>query len=235
MYDLETTALDTWKGMEGVHAAGLARSIGVSNFSSSQLIELAAQARVVPAVNQCESHPLLVQPELLAVCRHLGVVFEAYSPLGGSDQGTEMKAQLLSNSDFLAIAERHGKTVPQVLLKWQVQRGVVTVAKSFTPSRIEQNAALFDWSLRDDEMATLSAHDACWRGVPPGTVGSDRLPSGAPSGQPVDGHVYAKYADHPLYPWPELLGVPLDEAPPQSVRDAALKGVPDGLRLAARL
>jgi diketogulonate reductase-like aldo/keto reductase len=235
MYDLETTALDTWKGMEGVHAAGLARSIGVSNFSSSQLIELAAQARVVPAVNQCESHPLLVQPELLAVCRHLGVVFEAYSPLGGSDQGSEMKAQLLSNSDFLAIAERHGKTVPQVLLKWQVQRGVVTVAKSFTPSRIEQNAALFDWSLSDDEMATLSAHDACWRGVPPGTVGSDSLPSGAPSGQPADGHRYAKYADHPLYPWPELLGVPLDKAPPQSVRDAALDGVPAALRQAAKL
>ncbi len=235
IYDLDTTLLDTWTGMESVYDTGLARSIGVSNFSSSQLIDLVGQARVVPAVNQCESHPLLGQPELLCVCQNLGVAFEAYSPLGGNDQGSAMKAQLLHSADFLAIAERHDKTVPQILLKWQVQRGVVTVAKSFTPSRIEQNAALFDWSLSDDEMATLSAHDACWRGVPPGTVGSDRLPSGAPSGQPVDGHVYAKYADHPLYPWPELLGVPLDEAPPQSVRDAALKGVPDGLRLAARL
>ena len=235
IYDLDTTLLDTWTGMERLYDAGLARSIGVSNFSSSQLIDLVGQARVVPAVNQCESHPLHAQPELLSVCRSLGVVFEAYSPLGGNDQGSAMKAQLLQNDEFLAIAERHGKTVPQVLLKWQVQRGVVTVAKSFTPSRIAQNAALFDWSLSDDEMRTLSAHDVCWRGVPPGTVGSDSLPSGAPSGQPADGHIYAKYADHPLYPWPELLGVPLDEAPPQSVRDAALNGVPDSLRRAARL
>ena len=89
---------------------------------------------------------------------------------------------------------------------------------------------LFDFSLSDDDMATLAAHDACWRGVPPGTIGADSLPNGAASRQPADGCIYAKYSDHPLYPWPELLGVPLDEAPPKSVRDAALAGVPEDLR-----
>ena len=235
IYDLNTTPLDTWKGMEGVHDAGLARNIGVSNFSATQLIDLATEARVVPAVNQCESHPLLAQPEMLAVCRHYGVTFEAYSPLGGNDQGSAMKSELLGNADLQAIADRHGKTVAQVLLKWQVQRGVVTVAKSFTPMRIEQNAALFDWSLSDLDMDILSAQDVCWRGVPPGTVGSDSLPSGASSGRPADGHIYAKYVDHPLYPWPELLGVPLDQAPPQFVRDAASADLPNAVRMATKL
>jgi diketogulonate reductase-like aldo/keto reductase len=107
--------------MEGVYGKGLARNVGVSNFSAAQLVHVAQQAQVVPAVNQVESHPLLAQPELLAVCRELGVAFEAYSPLGGNDQGSKMKSELLGNADFLAIAERHDKTIAQILLKWQVR------------------------------------------------------------------------------------------------------------------
>jgi hypothetical protein len=95
------------------------------------------------------------------------------------------------------------------------------VAKSFTPARIIENAGLFDWELTTGDMATLATHNCCWRGVPPGTVGSDSLPNGAPSGKAADGNIYAKYCDHPLYPWPELKGVPLNKPPPQSVRDAA--------------
>ena len=69
----------------------------------------------------------------------------------------------------MAIAQRHGKTVAQVLLKWQVQRGVITIAKSFTPSRIVENAELFSWELSEAEMEVLASHDACWRAVVPVT------------------------------------------------------------------
>ena len=85
VYDLECGLLDTWGGMEGVYEEGLCRNIGVSNFSAAQLLAVAQGGSVVPAVNQVESHPLLAQPELLAVCKQLGVAFEAYSPLGGID------------------------------------------------------------------------------------------------------------------------------------------------------
>ena len=78
LYDEESSLLDTWKGMEGVVAKGLARSIGVSNYSSAQLRHVAREGSVRPAVNQVESHPFLVQPELLSVCQQLGVAFSAY-------------------------------------------------------------------------------------------------------------------------------------------------------------
>ena len=78
LYDEESSLLDTWKGMEGVMAKGLARSIGVSNYSAAQLRHVAREGSVTPAVNQVESHPFLVQPELLSVCQQLGVAFSAY-------------------------------------------------------------------------------------------------------------------------------------------------------------
>jgi diketogulonate reductase-like aldo/keto reductase len=95
VYDLECGLMDTWGGMEGVAKLGIAKSIGVSNYSAAQLRAVAMQGNVVPAVNQVESHPLLAQSELMGVCWELGVTFEAYSPLGGNDAGSTMKAHLL--------------------------------------------------------------------------------------------------------------------------------------------
>ena len=91
------------------------------------------------------------------------------SPLGGIEGGAALKDELLEEPEFVAIAQRHGKTVAQVLLKWQVQRGVITIAKSFTPSRIVENAELFSWELSEAEMEVLASHDACWRAVVPVT------------------------------------------------------------------
>eukprot|EP01048_Picozoa_sp_COSAG05_P002605 COSAG05_NODE_108_length_18693_cov_7.956709_15_plen_394_part_00 len=231
IYDEGTSLLDTWRGMEGVHAVGLAKAIGISNYSAKQVEELVSAAAVIPAINQVECHPFCTQEPLLQVCRRHGIVLSAYSPLGGNAKGSAMKEQLMGQPLLVRIAQAHGLTVAQVLLRFQVQRGIVTIAKSFTPARIAANfevvAAEFSEPLSTTEMAQLCALDMCWRGVPPGMVPASLTTNGAPSGLEDDGNVYAKYADHPLYAWPELLGVPLNMPPPAHVRAASeLMGPP---------
>jgi 2,5-diketo-D-gluconate reductase A len=144
--------VETWKALEEIHASGRAKAIGVSNFRVADLQQLLDQCEVVPALNQIELHPLLQQAELRAFHEQHGILTEAWSPLA---QGGE----LLEHPTITTIAEQHGKTPAQVVLRWHVQLGNVVIPKSVTPERIRANIDVFDFALTDDQMAEIAKLD----------------------------------------------------------------------------
>lgn len=155
---------ETWPAMEECVEKGICKSIGVSNFTPSQLEKLCETAKIKPVVNQVESHPLLPQNKTLAVCKKYGVIMTAYSPFGGSLQPQRDKSlaasstrQNLWNNDVIkGLAEKYGKTVPQILLKFHVQRGVAAVPKSVTADRIKENLNLWDFEFTPEDMDQLA-------------------------------------------------------------------------------
>ncbi|MFB4314291.1 aldo/keto reductase [Actinomadura sp. 21ATH] len=157
--------LDTWRAFEKLHADGRARAVGVSNFTAGALTRLIEETDVVPAVNQIELHPYLQQEELRALHEEHGVRTEAWSPLG-QGQG------LLNDPALAPIAEAHGRTPAQVVLRWHLQLGNVVIPKSVTPARIAQNFDVFGFELSDAEMAAIGAMDSGTRlGPDPATFG----------------------------------------------------------------
>ncbi|MFI0938390.1 aldo/keto reductase [Streptomyces sp. NPDC021020] len=143
---------ETWRALERIAAEGRARAIGVSNFQPAHLRRLADGSPTVPAVNQIELHPQLAQSELRAVHAELGIATEAWSPLG---QGKG----LLESQVVARVAERHGRTPAQVVLRWHLQLGNVVIPKSVTPSRIRENIDVFDFALAPEDLAELAALD----------------------------------------------------------------------------
>jgi len=143
--------LDTWRALERIHAEGRARAIGVSNFQPAHLQRLLDETGIVPAVNQIELHPRLQQAELRAFHARHGIATEAWSPLA---QGA-----LLGHETITALAERHGKTPAQIVLRWHLHLGNIVIPKSVTPERIRQNLDVFDFELSDDEIAQIGALD----------------------------------------------------------------------------
>ena len=153
--------------MERAQELGYARSIGVSNFDVAELQRLLATASIAPVVNQVQFSPYEYRRGLLDVCRSDGIVLEAYSPLGhGRHIGSETATR---------IAERLGRTLAQVLLRWCIEREVPLIAKSTHRDRIAENAQLFDFTLSNADMAELDALDR--------TGGTQRL-SNASGGEP---------------------------------------------------
>lgn len=144
-------ALNSWRAMTELAAAGRIRSIGVSNFLVHHLQELMDASDVVPSVNQIELHPYLQQRELRAFHATHGIATEAWSPLA---QGA-----VLDDPVITAIAERLGRTPAQVVLRWHVQLGTIVIPKSVTPSRMVENIAVFDFELDDADMAAIEALD----------------------------------------------------------------------------
>lgn len=144
--------VDTYKAFETILAEGRARAIGVSNFLPEHLERLLGETSAVPTVNQIELHPQLQQTESRAFHAKHGIATEAWSPLG-SGRG------LLEVPTIVAIAQKHGKTPAQVVLRWQVQLGNVVIPKSVTPSRIRENIDVFGFELDDDDLAALAALD----------------------------------------------------------------------------
>jgi methylglyoxal/glyoxal reductase len=142
----------SWQALEKLHRTGRIKAIGVSNFMIPHLDELLAAAEIVPAVNQIEYSPYLQSKPLVGYCRTKGIQMEAWSPLA---QG----GALLQDPALAAIAAAHGKTVAQVVLRWDVQGGVVTIPKSVQPRRLAENAGIFDFALTDAEMAAIAALD----------------------------------------------------------------------------
>jgi diketogulonate reductase-like aldo/keto reductase len=140
-----------WPGMEGARERGYARSIGVSNFSVSELDELMSVARTPPVVNQVQFSPFEYRRKLLEACEQHDVALEAYSPLG--------TGRHLSDQRVRQIADRVGRTPAQVLLRWCVQRDLVVITKSTHRERIQENAQIFDFALPDEDMAALDALD----------------------------------------------------------------------------
>ncbi len=142
---------EAWGALEEIYRSGRARAIGVSNFQPSHLRRVLDEGTVVPAVNQVEVHPWFGNEEVRAFDREHGIVTEAWSPLG--------RGRVLDEPTLARIAERHGRTPAQVVLRWHVQRGDVVFPKSATPSRIVENARVFDFELGADEMAAITALD----------------------------------------------------------------------------
>ena len=141
--------VETFKAFAELRDQGRIRSIGVSNFEPEHLRTLVDATGIVPSVNQIELHPLLQQEELREVHAQLGIATEAWSPLG---QGS-----LLSHETVTSVAEAHGKTPAQVLIRWHIQLGNIVIPKSVTPERIVSNFDVFDFELSEQDMASVSA------------------------------------------------------------------------------
>ncbi|WP_460513229.1 aldo/keto reductase [Frigoribacterium salinisoli] len=170
-WPLPTTDVDyveTWKALEEIAASGRARSIGVSNFQQAHLQRLFDETGTVPAVNQIEVHPYLVNDEVRSFGEKAGIVTEAWSPIA--------QGKVLDDPTLTEIAERVGKSTAQVTLRWHIQRGDVIFPKSVTRERVEENFALFDFELTDADVSAITALDKGERtGPDPDTF--DYIPS----------------------------------------------------------
>jgi 2,5-diketo-D-gluconate reductase A len=144
--------VETWKAFVELQAEGLVRSIGVSNFEPEHLERVIAETGVTPAINQVELHPHFQQAGLRREHERLGILTEAWSPLG---QGLE-----LQDPTIVQIAAEHGRTPAQTIIRWHLQLGNVVIPKSVTPSRIRENFEVFDFALSDEQMAAIEARDA---------------------------------------------------------------------------
>ncbi|MFC5951837.1 aldo/keto reductase [Pseudonocardia lutea] len=140
--------VDSWRAMIRLREEGLVRSIGVSNFTEAHLRRLVDETGVVPALNQVEMHPYFPQAALREVHAELGIVTESWSPLG--------RGELLAEPAVVRVAEAHGVTPAQAVLRWHVQLGAVPIPKSADPERQRTNIDLFGFELTDDEVAALS-------------------------------------------------------------------------------
>jgi diketogulonate reductase-like aldo/keto reductase len=140
-----------WDGMQRAREHGYARSIGVSNFSASDIDAVLQVADVPPVVNQVQFSPFEFRRALLEACERRGVAVEAYSPLG--------TGRHLGDRQVVRIAERLGRTPAQVLIRWALQRGLIVLPKSTHRPRIEQNAQVFDFELSDQDLDTLDTLD----------------------------------------------------------------------------
>ena len=139
---------DSWRAMEELQAEGRIKSIGVSNFWQEHLEALFQTAKVIPAVNQIEFHPGYWQPELTAFCKKNEIVVESWSPLA--------RGKIFGNDILNAIAEKHNKSVSQICLRWVIQHDVVVIPKSTILQRIEENIAIFDFELSEEEMKQIN-------------------------------------------------------------------------------
>ncbi|MCN9242634.1 aldo/keto reductase [Streptomyces sp. RY43-2] len=144
------TFVDTYKAFEKIHADGRAKAIGVSNFLPEHLKTLIEATSVIPAVNQIELHPHLQQHAARDFHAAQGIATEAWSPLGQGKGLLEVPA-------IVAIAQKHGRSPAQIVLRWHLQLGTIVIPKSVTPSRIKENIDVFDFSLDTEDMAAISA------------------------------------------------------------------------------
>ncbi|TYR79392.1 aldo/keto reductase [Priestia megaterium] len=140
---------DTWRALEKLYKDGKVRAIGVSNFHIHHLEDLLADAEVKPMVNQVELHPLLTQVELREYCKEQGIQIEAWSPLA--------QGELLDNEVLKEIADKHGKSTAQIILRWDLQNEIVTIPKSIKEHRIIENATIFDFELSSEEVEKINA------------------------------------------------------------------------------
>ena len=151
-WPVEGKFLDTWKALEKIYADGTARAIGVSNFLVHHMESVMKASSIVPAVNQVEFHPFLVQKDLLEFDGRTGVRHEAWSPL--------TRGRNLDNPVITGIAARYRRSPAQVLLRWDLQLGVVTIPKSIHRERILENSRIFDFELEQADVEKITALDA---------------------------------------------------------------------------
>jgi 2,5-diketo-D-gluconate reductase A len=161
--------VQTWRALIELQKNGRVRSIGVSNFNAEHLDRIINETGVVPAVNQIELHPVFQQRDLRSVHAAYGIVTQAWSPLG--------RGGGLSHPTLQMIARKHGRTPAQIVLRWNVENGVVTIPKTATPSRLAENIDVFDFELSSDDhaaIALLARPDGRF-GPDPATYGRERF------------------------------------------------------------
>lgn len=160
--------IDTWKAMENLVEKGLIKSIGLSNFNKKQIERILSVAKILPVNNQVECHPYLNQKRLIEFCKSKNIAVTAYSPLGSPDRpwAQPEDPKLLDDAKLKDVASKYGKTPAQVVLRYQVQRGVITIPKSVTKSRIEENFAIFDFELKPEDMSYIDTFDCNGRLCP---------------------------------------------------------------------
>ena len=141
----------SWRAMEELNDAGKIRSIGLSNFDPAQYSSLMATAKTKPAINQVETHPFFQEDEIFAASQAAGVRMEAWSPFA------EGRGALFTNPELERIAQKHNKTVAQVVLRWHYQRGVVAIPRSANPEHRRENLAIFDFTLTPEDTRNITA------------------------------------------------------------------------------
>lgn len=151
--------LETWKGMEDLVKAGKAKAIGVSNFNSQQIDRILANCEIKPTINQVECHPYLNQEKLLNFCRARDITLMAYAPLGSPDRPWAKPGEpsLMDDPKIKEIADKYKKTPVHVLLRFQIDRGIIPVPKSVTPARIVDNFNLWDFKLSKEDMEKIKS------------------------------------------------------------------------------
>ncbi|TGN01647.1 aldo/keto reductase [Leptospira yasudae] len=149
---------DSWKELEKAYHDKLCKSIGVSNYTIAHLTELLKEAKITPAVNQVEFHPFLNQVDLFEYCKKHKIQLEAYSPLA--------HGQKIEDLQIANIAKKYGKTPAQILIRWAVEQNIVVIPKSVKKERILENAQIFDFQIKDEDMKILNSLDenfrTCW-------------------------------------------------------------------------
>ena len=160
--DWEELNRSTWQGLTDLYKEGKLRAVGVSNFKPHHLKAL-LEAEVKPMVNQIELHPGMTQQETADLCKAHGILLEAWSPLGCG--------RLLDHPFLAELAARYGKSVAQLCIRWCLQKGFLPLPKSVTPSRIRENAQVFDFVISHEDMAALDAmENVGWSGLDPDEV-----------------------------------------------------------------
>lgn len=142
-----------WRALEDAYKEGKLKAIGVSNFYPHVLANFCETVSITPMVNQVELHPYFAQPKALETMKHYNIQPEAWAPLGGG------RYQPFESEMLQGIAAAHGKSIAQVILRWNVQRGVTVISKSTHQERIKENFAIWDFTLSDAEMAQISELD----------------------------------------------------------------------------
>jgi methylglyoxal/glyoxal reductase len=151
-WPMRDTRKETWKALEQIYASGRAKAIGVCNYYVPHFEELFEYANIIPAVNQTEFHPYCYLPDVLAYCQQRNIQLEGYAPV--------VRGLKKDDSRLVVIAERYQKSTYQVLVKWALQLGIVTIPKSTNKDRMKENFDVFDFELSIDDMQTLKTfHD----------------------------------------------------------------------------
>lgn len=142
-----------WRAMEELYEAGKIRAIGVCNFLPTRLMDLCRNARIIPAINQVETHPFFQQTKGMEIMEELGVQIQPWGPFAEGKNG------IFTNEKLIAISKKYNKTVAQVILRWHVQRNVIIIPKSTHKERIEENFNIWDFSLDQEDMHTIATMD----------------------------------------------------------------------------
>jgi diketogulonate reductase-like aldo/keto reductase len=148
-WPVEGKYVESWKALETLYKNGKVKAIGMSNFQIHHLKEVMANAEIMPMINQVELHPMLSQVELREFLKENSIQVEAWAPL--------MQGQLFENETLLQIANKHNKSIAQVVLRWHLQNGVVIIPKSIKEHRIQENANIFDFELTEEDMNQINS------------------------------------------------------------------------------